>query len=143
MTTDAIEGRGGVKPSKALHMILWGVQILLGLAFALAGSMKVGQPIDVLAGKMAWVSAVPEGLVRFIGVSELLGGVGLILPAATRVKPWLTPLAAVGLTTVMVLAAAFHVTRGEVSMMPASLILGGLAALVAWGRWKKAPIAPR
>ena len=80
---------------------------------------------------------------RVIGVAELLGALGLILPAATRVKPMLTPLAASGLATVTLLAAIFHISRGELGALPIPLVLGGLAAFVAWGRAAKAPIAPR
>jgi uncharacterized membrane protein YphA (DoxX/SURF4 family) len=131
------------KPSKALHIGLWVVQVLLALMFTFAGTMKATQPIAALAAQMKWPGAVPEALVRFIGVSELLGGLGLILPAATRIKPILTPVAAIGLVTVMAMAAAFHVSRGELSALPVNAVIGGLAAFVAWGRMKKAPIAPR
>jgi hypothetical protein len=92
---------------------------------------------------MAWVSAVPGGLVRFIGASELLGGLGLVLPAATRVLPRLTALAGAALAFVMVLAATFHVMRGELGALPINLVLGGLSAFVAWGRLKKVPVSPR
>jgi uncharacterized membrane protein YphA (DoxX/SURF4 family) len=129
-----------VKPSKALHFSLWGVQLLLGLAFLAAGAMKTTTPLEVLAQRMP---GLPGGLVRFIGVSELAGGLGLILPAATRIKPGLTALAGVGLATVMVLAAIFHLSRGEFGAVPVNALLGGLAAFVAWGRGKKAPIAAR
>jgi hypothetical protein len=116
---------------------------LLALAFGSAGLMKTTQPIADLAAKMGWPGVVPEALVRFIGVSELLGAVGLIVPAATRIKPVLTALAGAGLTTIMVLASIFHLSRGEAGMLPVNFVIGGLAAFVAWGRWKKAPIAPR
>jgi putative oxidoreductase len=129
--------------SKALHVGLWGAQALLALAFTSAGVMKVTQPIEALAASMVWPGAVPEPLVRFIGVSELLGGLGLILPAATRIKPILTPLAALGLVVVMVLAALFHLSRGELGALPINVVFGALAAFVAWGRLKKAPLAPR
>jgi putative oxidoreductase len=129
--------------SKALHFSLWGVQILLALAFTSGGVVKSTQPIAELAAKLVWPGAMPEALVRFIGVSELLGGLGLILPAATRIKPVLTPLAGVGLAIIMLFAAIFHVVRGEFGALPINFALGALAAFVAWGRWKKAPIAPR
>jgi putative oxidoreductase len=128
---------------KFLHRSLWAVQIVLGLAFVMAGSMKTSTPYAELAQKMAWVGAVPEGLVRLIGISELLGGLGLIVPAATRIKPWLTPLAAAGLVVVMVLALGFHLSRGEVSVLPVNLVLGLLAAFVAWGRTWKSPVRAR
>jgi hypothetical protein len=110
----------------------------------MAGLMKTTTPIAELATKLPWVGAVPEALVRFIGTAELLAAVGLILPSATRIRPVLTPLAAVGLVTIMVLAVPFHAMRGELAhALPVNLVLGGLAAFVAWGRFKKAPIASR
>jgi putative oxidoreductase len=105
--------------------------------------MKVTQPIAVLVDTFGWPAAVPAALVRFIGVAEFLGGLGLILPAATRVKPMLTPLAGVGLAVAMLLAAGFHTSRGEFGALPMPLVLGGLAAFVVWGRAVRAPIAPR
>jgi len=128
---------------KALHVSLWAVQVLLALAFGMAGLMKSTQPIAELAEKMVWPGVLPAALVRFIGVSELLGAIGLILPSATRVKPGLTVLAALGLTTVMLLAIVFHISRGEFGNLIFNVVLGALAAFVAWGRAKKAPIAPR
>ena len=134
---------GDVRPSKALHLGLWVVQGLLGALFLAVGAMKATQPIAVLVDTLGWPAAVPAALVRVIGVAELLGGLGLILPAATRVKPMLTPLAGVGLAMVMLLATIFHISRGELGALPIPLVLGGLAAFVAWGRAAKAPIAPR
>lgn len=128
---------------RGLRIALWIVQGLLAIAFGMAGVMKLLSPIADLAANMAWVSSVPEGLVRFIGASELAGAIGLILPAVTRVKPGLTALAGGGLTLVMLLAAAFHLSRSEGAALPAPLVLGGLAAFVAWARFRKAPIAPR
>ena len=129
--------------SKALNIGLWTVQLLLGAMFAAAGLMKLTQPIASLAESLGWPGAIPPATVRFIGASELLGALGLILPAATRITPGLTPLAGAGLTTIMVLASLFHISRGEFGAIPINAILGGLAAFVAWGRWKKAPIASR
>jgi len=105
--------------------------------------MKSSAPIDQLAARMVWPGALPEPLVRFIGVSELAGALGLLLPSLTRIKPKLTPLAAAGLTVVMVLAVFFHISRGELNALPITLGLGALCAFVAWGRYKAAPIAPR
>lgn len=129
--------------SPTLHYGLWAAQVLLGLAFGAAGVMKVTQPIEALADAMGWAGAVPAALVRFIGTAEILGALGLILPAATRIKPALTPLAAAGLTTIMTLASLFHVSRGEFGALPINLILGAVAAFIAWGRWTRVPIAPR
>ncbi len=124
-----------------MNLILWLVQVLLAAAFGMAGFMKSTQPVDVLVQNgVQWASQVPIAMVRFIGISELLGAIGLILPAATRIKPSLTPLAALGLLTIMILAMAFHLSRSEVQATPVNIVLGGLAAFVAWGRTKKAPI---
>jgi len=106
--------------------------------------MKTMTPIAELATKLPWAAEVPAALVRFIGTAELLAAVGLVLPAATRIRPGLTALAAAGLVTVMILAFAFHAMRGELAQAaPINLVLGGLAAFVAWGRFKKAPIRAR
>jgi uncharacterized membrane protein len=83
---------------------------------------------------------MPEAMVRFIGISEILGGLGLLLPSALRIMPRLTPVAAGGLALVMVLATAFHVSRGEASVIPMNLVLMALAFFIVWGRSKKAPI---
>jgi uncharacterized membrane protein YphA (DoxX/SURF4 family) len=122
---------------------LWVVQILLGALFVAVGTMKATQPIAVLVETFGWPAAVPAALVRFIGLAELLGGLGLILPSATRVKPMLTPLAGVGLVLTMLFAAGFHISRGELGALLMPLVLAGLAAFVVWGRAVRAPIAPR
>ena len=122
---------------------LWTAQIALAMMFGLAGWMKSTLPIPELSSKMAWVSAVPGPLVRFIGAAELAAAAGLLLPALTRILPALTPIAGAGLTVLMVLAGAFHLSRGEAAVVPMNVVLGALAAFVAWGRFGKARIAPR
>jgi putative oxidoreductase len=129
-------------PSHRLHIALWVVQAILAATFGMAGVMKTMTPIDELAQKAPWVADMP-GLVRFIGIAELAGAAGLILPAATRILPGLTALAAAGLVAIMVLATAYHLSRGEMQSLPITIVLGGLALFVAWGRFRKAPIAPR
>ncbi|MEW1840194.1 DoxX family protein [Nonomuraea angiospora] len=125
---------------------LWSLQALWGFFFAGSGFGKVllyDEALYAAAPRaVAWYAAVPQSLIVFIGVLEVLGGVGLILPAMTGVKPKLTPLAAVGLTLTMILAAGFHIMRGEYELVPANLVLGGVAAFIAVGRWKLRPIAP-
>jgi uncharacterized membrane protein YphA (DoxX/SURF4 family) len=111
--------------------------------FLMAGIMKATQPMAELATNVPWTAVVGMPLTRFIGVSELAGGLGLILPALSRVRPGLTPLAGAGLALVMLLAIAYHVPRGEFQALPMNVILGGLAAFVAWGRFRKAPIPAR
>ena len=128
---------------KAWNITLWVAQVLLALAFGMAGFMKTTLPIAELTEKMVWPGALPPALVRFIGVSEFAAALGMILPAATRIKPVLTPLAGIGLVVVMGLASIFHVMRGELGAVPMNLAFGAVAAFVAWGRFRKAPIAPR
>ena len=126
-----------------MKLALWIAQALLALAFLAAGAMKLTQPLATLATSMAWTADVPGALVRLIGLAEVLGALGLVLPAATRIRPRLTPLAAAALALVMVLAAILHLARGEAMMLPVNLILLALLAFVAWGRTARAPIAPR
>ena len=122
---------------------LWIVQILLALAFLASGFMKLVMPVEQLAQNMVWVNDVQVWLVRFIGLAELAGGLGLVLPALTRIQPQLTPLAAAGLALDMFLATAFHIIRGEFGVVVPTLVLLALAAFVAYGRWKLVPITPR
>ncbi|MFM8595478.1 MAG: DoxX family protein [Flavobacteriales bacterium] len=127
------------KKSKALHISLWIAQILLALAFGMAGFMKIAMPVEELAKNgMSFVSDYGVGTVRFIGISEVLGALGLILPAALRIKPILIPLAAMGIAIIMVLATSYHATHSE--PFTPTIILFLLASFVAWGRFKKAPI---
>jgi putative oxidoreductase len=146
-TSEAVQGGvelgTGKSAGKGLRVALWIVQGLLAVGFGMAGLTKLGQPIAEMAKSIPWVTTVPESLVRFIGISELAGALGLILPSVTRIKPVLTAWAAVGLVAVMVLAAAFHISRGEVQMLPVPIVLGGMAAFVGWGRFGKARIAAR
>lgn len=116
---------------------------MLALAFGFAGFAKLLTPIAELAVNMPWVLHVPDGLVRFIGASELAAALGLSLPSLTRIKPVLTVFAAVGLVLVMILAAGLHVKLGEFEALPVNAVLGSLAAFIAWGRGRKAPIAAR
>ena len=129
----------GPRAGRLIHIGLWVVQALLAALFALTGYMKVTLP----PAEFAQLQTLPLALVRFIGIAELAGALGLILPAATRILAWLTPLAAVGLLTVMVLATGFHIVRGEWQFALFTLALGLLAAFVAWGRYRRVPIAPR
>ena len=127
--------------SKGLHIALWIAQVLLFLAFMFFGGMKLVTSTEQL---LQYDASQSIPLTRFIGVMEVLGALGMILPAATRIRPGLTPLAALGLFTIMVLAAGVHVMRGDIATaFPMVGGLGALAAFVAWGRSKKAPIAPR
>lgn len=117
-----------------MNIALWVVQALLALAFLMAGSMKAFQ-YEKAKATMAWVKDVSKGLVSFIGLAEILGALGLVLPAVLGLPAILTPLAAAGLVLTMLLAAGFHLKRGENQAIVANLVLGALAAFVAYGRW--------
>jgi len=128
---------------RVLNIVLWIVQALLALAYLTAGVQKTFLSFDKLVETIFWVAYVPHPLVRFIGISELLGAVGLIIPAATRIQPRLTTLAAVGLTLIMASATILHAVRGETIALPTTIILFLLDALVAYGRWKLSPISEK
>ena len=136
-------GRAGSVDAKALFRALWVVQVLLAFVFALAGWTKIAETGAELRATIPWTIDVAAPLVRAIGFCEVLGAIGLILPAATRICPRLTPVAATGLTTVMTLAVAFHLYRGDMLIVIAPAILGAASAIVAWGRFRKAPIVKR
>ena len=119
--------------------LLWTLQVLLGLLFLWAGGMKLVLPLDQLAGPIA----MPGWFLRFIGVAEVLGGLGLILPGVFRIRPGLTPLAAAGLVIIMIGATGLGLATGDVAMALIPLVVGLLAAFVAYGRWKLAPLAGR
>src|SRR5436309_11293998 len=130
-----------------MNTSLWTVQILWGVFFSFTGFGKVlcfnPDVWNLMLPRVPWFSAVPQALFVFIGVFEFLGGVGLILPGMTGVKPKLVPLAAFGLTLVMILAAGFHIVRGEYNFfLLINLVLGGGAAFIAYGRLLVTPIAP-
>src|SRR5882757_3666810 len=110
----------------------WIVQILLALVFIASGSMKLFA-FDQFAAS-APALADQRGLVTFIGIAELAGALGLILPALTNIMPVLTTWAAVGLATIMVLATGFHLMRGEFSHAIVTVILLALAAFVIYAR---------
>lgn len=133
-----------IQTNKGWNIGLWVAQAALAAMFLMAGSMKLmSGPADLVAMGMMWAENAPVALIKFIGLAEFAGALGLILPAATRIMPDLTKLAAAGLAVIMVLAAALHMTRGEFEVVPMNVILFALAALVVWGRTKKAPIAAR
>ena len=85
--------------------------------------------------------AVPRPLSLFIGYAEIAGGLGVVLPSVSRMAPWLTPLAALGLATIMILAIPFHLVRGEGSVIWIHALLAALALFVAWGRSRKSPLS--
>ncbi|HWU07653.1 MAG TPA: DoxX family protein [Streptomyces sp.] len=119
-----------------MNVTLWIIASILAVAFLLAGLMKAGQPKEKLAASgMAWVDDFSSGAVKAIGAVEVLGALGLILPAALNIAPVLVPLAATGLAITMLGAAVVHARRKENQMIGANVVLLILAAIVAWGRF--------
>ena len=110
--------------------------VLLALAFIATGLLKLTQPKAVAYERgLKWVEDFSQGQINLIGVVEILGAIGLILPWALNVLPILTPIAAVGLAIVMLGAAYTHLRRGENPMIIVNLVLFALALFVAWGRF--------
>jgi len=117
-----------------MDVAVWIAQILAALAFGAHGYTLLFRP-EQARKQYPWATDVPETLKRFIGTAEVLGAVGLIAPAATRILPWLTPLAALGLVALMVLAAIFHARRREWPNVVFNMVLGAVAAFVAYARY--------
>jgi hypothetical protein len=118
------------------NVLLWGVQGLLALLFLFAGGMKLVLPLEAMVTPIP----LPGLFIRFIGVAEVLGAVGLILPSLLRIRPRLTPLAAGGL--VIIMSGATVITALGLPVLQALLpvVVGALSSLVAYGRWRVAPI---
>lgn len=118
-----------------MNTALWVTQILLALAFGMAGWLKVSKPKAELEEKLLWMQDFPQSTIRVIGLLELLAAVGLVLPAASGFLPILTPLAAAGLAIIMVLAIGVHARRKESQAIAINVALLAMALFVAWGRF--------
>src|SRR5213592_1959576 len=114
---------------------LWIVQGLLAIIFLFSGGMKLVLPLEAMTGPIP----VPGLFLRFIGVAEVLGAIGLILPGVLRIRPGLTPLAAAGLVIIMIGATVLTLAGGAVALALIPLVVGLLLAFVAYGRWRLAP----
>jgi hypothetical protein len=122
-----------------MNLALWIVQVLLALLYLFSGGLKLVLPLEKLTGPVA----LPGLFIRFIGVCEVLGALGLILPGLLRIRPGLTPLAAAGLVIIMIGATAITLMGGDVATAVIPLVVGILAAFVGYGRWRLAPLRPR
>ncbi|PYO52958.1 MAG: hypothetical protein DMD83_24735 [Candidatus Rokuibacteriota bacterium] len=122
-----------------MNVTLWILQVVVGVFFAISGHGKAFNSWESMQ-RIPWIDGVSLGLMRFIGWSELLGGIGPILPAATKIKPVLTPMAAVGLTLVMILATGFHVMRRKYMFVILTAAVGAITAFIAYGRFALKPI---
>jgi hypothetical protein len=119
----------------AMNVVLWIVQGLLAALFLFAGGAKLVLPLDQMAGPVA----LPGWFLRFLGVAEVLGALGLVLPGLLRIRPGLTPLAAAGLVIIMIGATVVMWAGGMVAVALMNVVVGLFAAFVAYGRWRLAP----
>ena len=117
-----------------MNTTLWIAQGILG-AFIMAGIIKSTQPKEKLKDRMPWVNDYSDNQVKLIGISELLGGIGVIVPWLTGIAPILTPIAALGLALIMVLAAVYHLKHKEYPAIAFNVFFLALAVLVAYGRF--------
>jgi uncharacterized membrane protein YphA (DoxX/SURF4 family) len=124
-----------------MNVLLWIIQVLLALLFLFAGGTKLVLPLETLAemSRQSGLTPLPGLFVRCLGVVEVLGALGLTLPGLLRIRPGLTPLAAVGLVIIMVGATVLTMASGAVAPALFPLVVGLLAAFVAYGRWRLAP----
>lgn len=123
-----------------ISKVLWVAQILLALGMISAGIIKLISADELLT---TFYPLFPAPFIRFIGVCEILGAIGIVVPAALRIRPELTPLAAAGLAIIMGGAVISTIVMGAASMIATPLALFLLAVFVAYGRWKLAPITAR
>lgn len=119
-----------------MNVVLWVFAGGLAVVFLGSGLNKIIRSRDDLRTQVgAWVDEFPEGVLKLIGMLEVLGAIGLIVPAITGIAPVLVPLAALGLALVMVGAAVTHLRQGEIPMVVVNVVLLVLAGIVAWGRF--------
>ncbi len=124
-------------PGKGLAIALWTTQIVLAVLFLFAGVMKFVMPME----EMTKNSSLPGSFFYFIGVMEVLGGIGLVFPSLLRILPFLTPVAACGLVIIMAGATVMSIPMGWIALFP--FLVGIMAASIAYGRFKLRPIQPR
>ena len=118
-----------------MNIALWIAQILLAGMYGMAGTMKTFQTAKAKE-QFPWAKNRSDGYVRFIGISELLGALGLVLPIITGILPWLTVLAAVGLTLIQLLAIfTEHLPKKEYNIIPMNVVLLALSVFIVIGRW--------
>lgn len=117
-----------------MNIVLWVVQGLLALLFLAAGGIKTFAPLETVKKQLPWANHFPAWFVRFVGASELLAAIGLILPGLTHIAPLLTTAAAVGLVLVMIFAAIYHASHREFPSIGINAILLLLAAFIVVGR---------
>ncbi len=129
------------RKADTMNLVSWAGQVLVALAFLGAGySHSIRYDTSSRRPGMVWMAALPRNSVRTIGILEMLGAIGLVLPAVTGIIPWLTPLAALLLGVIMVLAIGLHLSRREYPNATFNVVLGLLAFAVAYGRFVVSPV---
>ena len=123
-----------------MKILLWTLQILLALAFVAHGVMLLSPPVAIAEQLNA---SLPRWFQLFLGVAEVLAGIGLTLPGLTGIQPWLVPCAAAGIMFVMISATIYHAARGEFSSAAITLVLLIMATFVGYMRWRILPIRAR
>lgn len=130
------------EPGKALQAGIWTAQVLAFAAFGAVGLIKLFKPIPELAAMWPWTGELPLLIVRGLGLIDIVGGVGVLLPSLTRIKPGLTVVAAACCVALQICAMVFHISRGEAVATPVNFVFLALVAFVFWGR-RQVPILPR
>ncbi len=123
-----------------LNILTWLIQIAVAGLFIMAGAIKLTQPLAEVSANIPWAADVPSIFVRIIGLVDLIGGLGLLLPSVLRIQPHYAYCAAWSLCFVMLLAVVFHLIRGEFAAIAVNLILLALLYFIGWARYKKVPI---
>lgn len=123
-----------------MNILLWVLQIVLALVFLAHGWMFLFPPASIVEQMNA---SLPRWFQLFLGIAEVLAGLGLILPGVTRIMPWLVPAAALGIMMVLGSATLYHFVRAEITSGIITFVLFVMATALAYLRWKVAPIRPR
>jgi putative oxidoreductase len=123
-----------------VNILLWVLQVLLAAAFFAHGWLVLAPPPEI-AGQM--LASFPRAFWQFLGVAEIMAAVGLTLPGATRIAPWIVSWAAAGIMFVMISATIYHLTRGEYSSAATTFVLLIMATFVGYMRWRVLPIRTR
>lgn len=138
----AAEAAIPVKTPILLNALLWAGQALVGIAFIVIAWIKLTTPIPQLAAMWPWTGEFPVAMVRGLGLIDLAGGIGIILPTLTRIRPNLVVIAAACCALLQICAMAFHISRGEAEAAPVNVVFLVLSVLIFWGR-RKFPVQPR
>jgi uncharacterized membrane protein len=125
-----------------MNKLLWILQFFFGIYFIVVGVLHFVLPPG-LPAQMSWMYDLDPTLHAISGLAEILGGLGLILPAVTRIQTRLVAWAAAGLTLVMLAATIWHIPRGETMNMVLTLINAGVMAFIVYGRTRLAPLSDR